>query len=172
MVVSIYASPDHVPSPLESLRRQAGGVVVPRFGRDVVVNYGSAAGELAACVSAVGLADCSELSKFVLRGPRRQLGQLAQRLAGSDLAPGGAVLSGGAWWCAESAERMIVICDPRLGRAPANRADGRGTRRAAVQLEDHSLDWAALAVVGRRRARCSPSSACMANRAIHAGSRR
>ena len=130
--------------------QQAGGILVLRDGRAVVTHYGSAAGELAACVSAVGLADCSELTKLVLHGRSEQLRQLTSRVAGTEVAPGGAALSGGVWWCAESAERMIVLCDPRLGERLGVQLRARVSRRASVELEDHSQDWAALAVVGRR----------------------
>jgi glycine cleavage system aminomethyltransferase T len=119
-------------------------------GHPVVANYGSAAGELAACVSAVGLADRSDLAKLVLDGPPAQLRHLSHRLTGSELAPGGAVLSGGAWWCAERPERMLVICDARRGDRLHAVLNARVARRSAVSLTDRSADLAALAVVGRR----------------------
>lgn len=118
-------------------------------GHAVVANYGSAAGELAACVSAVGLADCSGLAKLTLAGPPPQLRQLAQRLTGSELAPGGAVLSGGAWWCAESHERTLVLCEARRGDRLHAVLQARVARRSAITLTDRSADLAALAVVGR-----------------------
>jgi glycine cleavage system aminomethyltransferase T len=119
-------------------------------GHGVVAHYGSAAGELAACVSAVGLADRSDLAKLELRGPAAQLRQLAQRLTGSEVAPGGAVLSGGAWWCAESHGRTLVICDASRGDRLRAVLHARVARRSAVTLADRSSDLAALAVVGRR----------------------
>lgn len=119
-------------------------------GRAVVANYGSAAGELAACVSAVGLADRSDLAKLALDGPPEQLRHLSQCLTGSEVAPGGAVLSGGAWWCAESPERMLVICDSRRGDRLHAVLGARVARRLAVSLTDRSAELAALAVVGRR----------------------
>jgi glycine cleavage system aminomethyltransferase T len=140
----------HVPPSLESVLEQAGGVLVTRHGRAVVAHYGSAAGELAACVSHVGLADCSELTKLVLDGPPQQLAQLTRRMAGTELAPGGATFSAGAWWCAESAERMIVVSDPQIGGRLALQLHACGSRHPSVSLVDHSEDWAALAVVGRR----------------------
>jgi glycine cleavage system aminomethyltransferase T len=146
----IHASAKGVPDTLESLLDQAGGVLVSRNGRAAVAHYGSAAGELAACVSAVGLADCSELTKLVLSGSASQLGRLTSGLVGTELAPGGAAFSGGAWWCAETAERMIVVGDPRIGDRLRAQLQARVSRRASVALEDHSQDWAALAVVGRR----------------------
>jgi glycine cleavage system aminomethyltransferase T len=101
-------------------------------------------------VSAVGLADRSDLAKLELRGPAAQLRQLAQRLTGSEVAPGGAVLSGGAWWCAESHGRMLVICDASRGDRLRAVLHARVARRSAVTLADRSSDLAALAVVGRR----------------------
>lgn len=118
-------------------------------GRAVVAHYGSAAGELAACVSAVGLADRSDLAKLVLEGPAAQLRHLSQRLTGTDVAPGGAVLSGGAWWCAESPERMLVIGDGGRGDRLQAVLRERVARRLAVSLSDRSAELAALAVVGR-----------------------
>ncbi len=112
-----------------------GGVLVMHDGRAVVAHYGSAAGELAACVSAVGLADRSDLTKLVLEGPPAQLQHLSQRLTGSEIAPGGAVLSGGAWWCAERPERMLV--DLRRGPRRASARRAACTRGAAFGGEPH-----------------------------------
>ena len=146
----MHVSSDRSENPLGSVLRQAGGVLVPHGGHAVVAHYGSAAGELAACVSAVGLADRSELTKLVLDGPPAQLQYLAQRLTGHEVAPGGAVASGGAWWCAERPGRLLVICDPRLGDRLHTMLRARVARRSAVHLTDRSADLAALAVVGRR----------------------
>jgi glycine cleavage system aminomethyltransferase T len=134
---------------LDPVLRQAGGVLVMHDGHAVVANYGSAAGELAACVSAVGLADRSDLAKLVLEGPPAQLQHLSQRLTGSEVAPGGAVQSGGAWWCAESPGRMLVICDASRGDRLRAVLHARVARRLAVSLTDRTADLAALAVVGR-----------------------
>jgi glycine cleavage system aminomethyltransferase T len=125
-------------------------VQVVHDGHAVVAHYGSAAGELAACVSAVGLADRSDLATLVLDGPPAQMRHLSQRLTGSALAPGGAALSGGAWWCAESPERMLVICASERGDRLHAVLNARVARRSAVNLTDRSADLAALAVVGRQ----------------------
>ena len=135
---------------MQSIVELAGGVLVLRHGRAVVANYGSAAGELAACVSAVGLADCSELTKLVLEGPSDQLRHLVSRVTEVEVAPGGAAFNGGAWWCAENASRMIVLCDPTLGDRLHAQLHARVARRAAIAMVDRSTDWAALSVTGRR----------------------
>jgi glycine cleavage system aminomethyltransferase T len=134
-------------------------------GHAVVAHYGSAAGELAACVSAVGLADRSDLAKLELQGPPEQLQHLSQRLTGSEIAPGGAVLSGGAWWCAESSSRMLVISDASRGDRLFALLHARVARRSAVTLADRSADLAALAVVGRR------ASALLAELGVYGASR-
>jgi glycine cleavage system aminomethyltransferase T len=147
--MSVHVPPERRQSALDPVLRQAGGVLVMHDGRAVVAHYGSAAGELAACVSAVGLAARSELAKLVLEGPPAQLQQLCQRLTGSEVSPGGAVLSGGAWWCAQSPGRMLVICDAGRGDRLHALLHARVARRSAVTLTDRSADLAALAVVGR-----------------------
>jgi hypothetical protein len=135
---------------LDPVLRHAGGVLVMHAGRTVVANYGSAAGELAACVSAVGLACRAELATLQLNGPPAQLRELSQRLAGSEVAPGGAALSAGAWWCAPSTERMLVLCDASRGDRLHAVLRARVARRSAVTLADRSADLAVLAVAGRR----------------------
>jgi hypothetical protein len=146
----VHVTPDRRASALDPVLSHAGGVLVVHAGRAVVANYGSAAGELAACVSAVGLACRSELAVLQLDGPPAQLRHLSQRLAGSEVAPGGAALSGGAWWCAPSPERMLVLCDASRGDRLHAVLRARVARRSAVTLADRSGDLAALAVVGRR----------------------
>jgi glycine cleavage system aminomethyltransferase T len=135
---------------LDEVSRRAGGVFVRRGERAVALHYGSAAGELAACVRAVGLADCSDLAKFVLEGAEDRLRVLVRRVAGARLAPGGALAAGGAWWCAESAERVIVICEPGVGDRLWARLRTSVAPRGSVRLEDRSAEIAAVAVAGRR----------------------
>jgi glycine cleavage system aminomethyltransferase T len=146
----VHVSSDRRASALEPVLRQAGGVLVMRDNRAVVAHYGSAAGELAACVSAVGLADRSDLAIVQLDGPATQLRHLSERLADTELAPGGAAHSGGAWWCAVSPERMLVLGDARSGDRLHAVLRARVARRSAVTLADRSDELAALAVVGRR----------------------
>jgi glycine cleavage system aminomethyltransferase T len=146
----VHVSSDRRETALDPVLSHAGGVLVMHAGRAVVANYGSAAGELAACVSAVGLACRSDLTTLALDGPMAQLRHLSQRLAGSEVASGGAALSGGAWWCAPSPERMLVLCDASRGARLHAVLGARVARRSAVTLTDRSGELAALAVVGRR----------------------
>ncbi|HZE05932.1 MAG TPA: hypothetical protein VE127_11945, partial [Solirubrobacteraceae bacterium] len=78
--MSIHAPLPQPPASLEALVRRAGGVLATRHGRPVVVSHGSAAGELAACVSAVGLADRSQLTKLAVDGPAPLMRALTRRL--------------------------------------------------------------------------------------------
>ena len=123
---------------------------VTHHGHPVVTSYGSAAGELAACVTAVGLADRSQLTKLALIGSPPALRELTIGLTGTELAPGGAVRSGGAWWCAETPSRTIVLCDPRWATRLRAALAQEAPRRPDIGVTDHTADWATLAVVGRR----------------------
>jgi glycine cleavage system aminomethyltransferase T len=124
-------------------------VFAPHHGRPVAVNYGSAAGELAACVSAVGLADRSDLTKLVLEAPQDQMRQLLSRLAGGIVAPGGARFASGAWWCGVSSERVVVLCERRQGNRLHDQLHARTAQQPTVLVEDQTADWAAIEVVGR-----------------------
>ena len=121
-----------------------------RDGAATTSNFGSAAGELAACVSAVGLADCSQIVKLELEGHASHLRELVSDLAGAELAPGGAVFSGGAWWCAQSDERVIVLADPRAGARLRAQLHSLLMRHAEISLADRTESWAALSVIGLR----------------------
>ncbi len=138
------------PGPLQSVVSAAGGVLPPRPERRVAANYGSAAGELAACVSAVGLADRSDLMQLVLSAPADAMRETVMRFTGSTVAPGGALRSGGAWWGGLTPERTIVIAESRQGSRVRDQLHGCAGRAPMVTLEDRSADRAALALVGRR----------------------
>jgi glycine cleavage system aminomethyltransferase T len=124
-------------------------VFAPHHGRSVAVNYGSAAGELAACVSAVGLADRSDLTKLVLDAPNDQMRRLMSRLAGGIVAPGGALFAGGAWWCGVSGERVVVLCARGQGDRLRAQLHARAAQQPTLRVEDQTADWAAIEVVGR-----------------------
>lgn len=146
--VSATARPQR---PLEVVLRQAGAVLTTRAGRPVAVHFGSAAAELAVCVRAVGLVDRSELSTISLEAPPPQLAALMRRLAGATVAPGGLVSAGGAWWCGETADRVMVVCDSRTGGRLIDALHADAARHVAVQ--DRSPDLAAIALLGRNTGR-------------------
>ena len=60
----------------------------------------------------------------------------------------GAVYSGGAWWCAERPDRLLVLSDPSVGDRVRAVLAARVARRSAVTVADRSDDLAALALVG------------------------
>jgi hypothetical protein len=148
--VTVDASPGQADSGLDALLRRAGGVFASRGGAPVVVNYGSAAGELAACVSAAGLADRSELTKLELIGPGAAVSAVVSRLAGGVVAPGGALPAGGAWWCAVTAQRLIVVSDPDTGRRLRDRLHAGAVQHPDLRVIDRTVAWSAIEVVGRR----------------------
>lgn len=148
--VSTAAFNHPAPGALQSVVSAAGGVLPPRPERQVAVNYGSAAGELAACVSAVGLADRSDLMQLALNAPSDVMRETVMRFTGSAVAPGGALRSGGAWWGSLTPERTLVICEPRQGARLRDQLHGRAGRAPMLTLEDRSADRVALALVGRR----------------------
>lgn len=127
---------------------RAGAVIARHHGRSVAVNFGSAAGELAACVTAVGVADRSELVKLELQGPQRTLSRVVTSCTGSAPATGGALCTGTAWWCAAGPERMLVLSDPGGGQRLRSRIGRLGSRHPALRIRDLSDDWGAIAVVG------------------------
>jgi glycine cleavage system aminomethyltransferase T len=147
-IVSITPLTREPAEPFEAILRTAGAVFATRDGRRTVVSYGSPPGELAVCLRAVGLADRSELTKLVLTAPTG-LARLVERLTGSALAVGGALQVGGAWWCAASATSVVVLNDD----SAASRLKARlrtEARHVALTVEDHSDDWAAIELIGRR----------------------
>ncbi len=116
----------------------------------MAVSYGSAAGELAACVSAAGIADSSGLTKLELSAPPGQLRELVERMTGGAIAPGGLLHAGGAWWCAVpgAGERVIVLGPPRLGERVRTQLAARSARHPALLLRDRTDDWAAITILG------------------------
>jgi glycine cleavage system aminomethyltransferase T len=134
--------------------RRAGAVFAQRGGQPVAVSYGSAAGELAACVTRAGIADSSQLTKLELSGPAASLADLVARATGSMLAPGGVVHASGAWWCGADArgyggtDRVIVLCEPCLGARIRDRLSARTAQLPAIEVHDRSSEWNAITVVG------------------------
>jgi glycine cleavage system aminomethyltransferase T len=150
--MAVTAPAEGAPTPLLGLLAQAGAVFARRGDRRVAVHYGSPAGELAVCVSAVGLIDRSDLSTLVIEASPSQLSHLTERLAGGIVAPGGALHAAGAWWCGASAERIVVLCEPHLAARVLARVHDHTIRFASLSVEDRSADWSAVELVGRSMA--------------------
>jgi glycine cleavage system aminomethyltransferase T len=154
-----------VPNALDQILRRAGAVIADRGGIRVAISYGSAAGELAACVTRAGIADSSQLTKLELTGPPAAIAELVRRATGSGLAPGGVINTGQAWWCGADGcasggvergfelcgpqpERVIVLCEPQLDARTRSRLSARIAALPAVELRDRSLEWSAITVLG------------------------
>jgi glycine cleavage system aminomethyltransferase T len=144
--VSINAEPPRGDHELDAVVSRAGAIRCDH----VALHYGSAAGELAACVCRVGLGDRSELAKLSLEGPRRTLEQVARHLTGMTLAGGGALRTGTAWWCAVTPERLLVLDEPGDGDRLADRIRRLGVRHPDLRIRDLSQAWSAIAIVGRQ----------------------
>jgi glycine cleavage system aminomethyltransferase T len=147
--VSVFAPSDGAWSSLESALLDAGAVFSNRDGRPTVVHYGSPAGELAVCVRAVGLLDRSELTKLVIEAPPAQLSHLVARLAGGTVSAGGALIADGAWWCGAGNGRVIVVCEPHVGKRLLEHLLAPTLHQVAVTVRDRSRDWAAIGLLGR-----------------------
>jgi glycine cleavage system aminomethyltransferase T len=134
---------------LQAILRSRGAVMTRRAGISVPANFGSAAGELAACLVGVGIADRRDLGKLWLTGPRSSLHALAHRHAGVELAPGGVAATREAWWCAEEADRLLVLVAADL-RARLQDALRHEVRPRGVTVLDVSETLTCVAIVGRR----------------------
>jgi glycine cleavage system aminomethyltransferase T len=78
--------------------------------RPVAHDYGSVAGELAACVKRVGLADRPDLDVLELRGSDAWLDHgLSQAIGGPAPAPGAATRSADAWCCRIAPDHALVV---------------------------------------------------------------
>ncbi|HYZ82475.1 MAG TPA: hypothetical protein VE571_14455 [Solirubrobacteraceae bacterium] len=131
---------------LEEVLRQAGAVFADHQGRPAALHFGSAAGELSVCVRAVGLVDRSDLTTLALEGPRAQLAQLTSRLAGGEIAPGGALDAAGAWWCGAAPDTVVVVCRPDVGRRLIERLRVHAAQVASLRVL--SVDFAVLGLLG------------------------
>jgi hypothetical protein len=97
--------------PPSTLWRHASAVITTQGGKPVIRHYGSAAGELAACVSGVGVALRTDLTVVSVTAPARSLVLLARRVLNHELLPGGTAIEGGAWWSRDpESDRLFGIC--------------------------------------------------------------
>jgi glycine cleavage system aminomethyltransferase T len=146
--VSVLAPSEGAPPPLVGVLRQAGAVFSSRDDRAVAIHYGSAAGELAVCVSAVGLVDRSDLAKLVIEAPAASVAALTSRLAGGELAPGGALFAGGAWWCRAAEDRLLVLAEPSVGRRLVERLRVHAMHQPTRRMRECSAELAAVGLLG------------------------
>ncbi len=115
-------------SPIEWTHRGAGARVEKRAGWRVVTGFGHTSAEAAACTRSVGVADLSFLGKLELQGEPEVVAAIVAKLAGAVLAPGGAALAEGVWWCPITAGRVLAVTPPE---ATASVRDALETAAAA-----------------------------------------
>jgi glycine cleavage system aminomethyltransferase T len=146
--VSLLIGSEGASAPLDLVLRRAGAVFATRDGRTVAIHYGSAAGELAVCVTAVGLVDRSSLTKLVIEAPPASLSYLTSHLAGGEVAPGGALHGGGAWWCGDAPNRVVVLCEPATGHRLVDRIRMHAMHQVVHRVRNQSADLAAIGLLG------------------------
>jgi glycine cleavage system aminomethyltransferase T len=147
--VSVFAPSEDAAGPLDAVLRQAGAVFSSRHGHAVAIHYGSAAGELSVCVSAVGLVDRSDLCKLAIEtSGAGALAQLTARAAGAELAPEGAIWADGAWWCGAPRDEALVLTDPHTARRLVERLRIHAIHHVVRGIRDRSEELAAIGILG------------------------
>ena len=148
-IVSVFAPSEGAAGPLDTVLRQAGAVFSSRNGHPVAIHYGSAAGELSVCVSAVGLVDRSDLCKLEIEtlGDRAST-ELSSRVAGAELHPGGAAWADGAWWCGVAPDRVLVLADRRTARRLVERLRIHALHHVVRGVRDRSAELAGIGLLG------------------------
>ena len=122
-----------------------------RAGRAAPAHYGSAAGELAVCMTAVGLAARSDLAVLAFTARRRSLDHLLTRVLGHGVAPNGVAVEGAAWWCRSAAGNEILVIHPYAQGPRLGDALRRNVHRfTGAKLTDLSESRFVLSVLGRR----------------------
>ena len=146
------ATPALAHSPLELQLQKAGATMVTRHGWWVAAHFGSSAGELALCETAVGLADRSDLGKLELRGEAGAIELLVGQLSGGQLSPGDALLAEGAWWCAVSPGHVLALCDAGETERVRSAAIQAVRWTPGAEVTDVTARFAALGLFGPRTA--------------------
>lgn len=148
--MSIHAFDEREAPQLGSILSRAGAVLGSRNGLPVALNYGSAAGELAACTRGAGIGDCSWLAKLELVGPPDVVGDVVRSVTASSVLPGGALHAVSTWWCSLADGRVIVLCEQAIADRLRGFLDALLVRNPRLRIIDRTADWAAIAVLGRR----------------------
>jgi glycine cleavage system aminomethyltransferase T len=139
-----------LPDELAGVQADAGAVLARHHGRVLALSYGSAAGELAACMNAVGIASRAELTKLELTAPGPSLGRLIAGLLGVPLLAGGIHQTRAVGWYRPDGGRLIALCEADQAEQLRGRLEFWTLGDPAVALRDRTDEWAAIAVIGRR----------------------
>ena len=136
-------------SPLTPKLRQAGAVIGTRHGRSVAIHFGSAAGELAACLRGVGLVERSDLGLLGVEAPPDRLDDVIARLAGAPLSVGGVAAVGDGWWCRVADREALVVCPLDVAPRRMRQLHDESHRTTGLAVRDRSGELSAIGVVGR-----------------------
>ncbi len=130
----------------------AGAQLGEREGHVVAALYGSAHGEIAACMSHVGLADRSDLGTLELRGAQPPLDRaLAARLGDPPPAPGTARRQRGVWHLRLEGRRTLIVGAHSALAALA--PIGTGSDHAELVLRDIGATVRLITIIGPRAGR-------------------
>jgi glycine cleavage system aminomethyltransferase T len=145
----------------------AGAQLGERDGHVVVALYGSTPGEIAVCMTHVGLADRSDLGTLELRGPQTSLDRaFSARFGDPPIAPGTGRRQRGIWYLRLEPRRALVV------GAHAQLASvlpvGVGSDRAELRSRDIATTLAMISVIGPRAARLLAAANLPAELAIGA----
>lgn len=145
----------------------AGAQLGERDGRVVVALYGSTPGEIAVCMTHVGLADRSDLGTLELRGPQSSLDRaFSARFGDPPIAPASARRQRGIWYLRLEPRRALVV-GPHAELATLSPV-GMGSDRAELRCKDIGATLAMISVIGPRAARLLSAAALPANLPIGA----
>jgi glycine cleavage system aminomethyltransferase T len=147
--------------------RAAGAQLGERDGHVVVALYGSTHGEIAACMTHVGLADRSDLGTLELRGGQAPLDRaLAARLGDPPPAPATARRQRGVWYLRVDPRRALIV-GPHGVLAGLPPIGERGDHADLVS-RDITDAIAMISVIGPRTARLLVAAGLPGNLAIGA----
>jgi glycine cleavage system aminomethyltransferase T len=135
---------------LGGIQTAAGAVLACHHGRVLALNYGSAAGELAVCMNAVGVASRAELTKLELTAPGPTLERAIAGVLGVPLLAGGIHQTRAVGWYRSDDGRLIALCEAEQAERLRGRLEFWTRRDPTVALHDRTDEWAAIAVIGRR----------------------
>lgn len=136
----------------------AGAQLGERDGHVVVALYGSTPGEIAVCMTHVGLADRSDLGARELRGPQPALDRaLAAPLGDPPIAPGSARRRAGIWYLRLDPRRALLV--GAHGALTALEPIGGGPDRFELVCDDIAHKTSMISVIGPRAGRLLAAAA-------------
>jgi glycine cleavage system aminomethyltransferase T len=145
----------------------AGAQLGERDGHVVAALYGSTHGEIAACMTHVGLADRSDLGTLELRGGQSPLDRaLATRLGDPPPPAGTARRQKGVWFLRIDGRRVLIVgAHPALAALPPI---GAGSDHADLVLRDIGASISMISIIGPRAGRLMAAADLPADLAIGA----